>query len=453
MFVDDILLLSKADLAEWHVILDILQHFCFVSGLSINPAKSTVHFWGLSETKLTCLKFSIPYTFFDLNLGFRYLGYQLKLGASSSCDWSWLVAIFERRIGFWCNKWLSLGGRLILVKSVLESLVVYLMTLERIPKKIISQLRRLSFKFLWNDLAGKRRFQLCSWQTLSRPKRSGGWGLKNLAIFNTTLLANSFWRAVTLDSIWHRVIMDKYIGAQPLHLWLRKTQLLQKRASPFWRGLVSSSPVILHWLRWWPGLGSEIKLGRDKLLGLDDRSILSLPLRSHLGSLNFFSLAQMKVETRVSPLLDRWLHSRDFPLIGSMAREWDSFLAALKQAGISLTEARDALIWARGDATGRVTVKNIYVALLPTQDVAALPPWLFQMWKWPIPLKLILFIWLCANEKALTWEVLRKKGWHGPGLCYLCRRATEEIHHLLIHCTFTTEVWNRVLHHFSLTFT
>jgi ribonuclease HI len=327
------------------------------------------------------------------------------------------------------------------------------MTLERIPNKIISQLRRLSFNFLWNDLAGKRRFHLCSWQTLSRPKRSGGWGLKNLAIFNTTLLANSFWRAVTLDSIWHRVIMDKYIGSQPLHLWLRKTQLLQKRASPFWRGLVSSSPVILHWLRWWPGSGSEIKLGRDKLLGLDDRSILSLPLRSQLGSFNFFSLAQMKVETRVSPFPDRWLHSRDFPLFGSMAREWDSFSAALKQAGISLTEARDALIWAGGDATGRVTVKNIYVALLPAQDVAALPPWLFQMWKWPIPLKLILFIWLCANEKALTWEVLRKKGWHGPGFCYLCRRASEDIHHLLIHCTFTKEVWNRLLQHFSLPFT
>jgi len=70
------------------------------------------------------------------------------------------VALFERRIGFWCNKWLSLGGRFILVKSVLEGLVVYWMTLERIPNKIIILLRRLSFNFLWNDLAGKRRFHL-----------------------------------------------------------------------------------------------------------------------------------------------------------------------------------------------------------------------------------------------------------------------------------------------------
>jgi hypothetical protein len=123
----------------------------------------------------------------------------------------------------------------------------------------------------------------------------------------------------------------------------------------------------------------------------------------------------MKVETRAFPLPDHWLHSRDLPLFGSMALEWDSYTAALKQAGISLTDARDSLIWAGGDATGRVSVKNIYAALLPALDVDALPPWLFQMWKWPLPLKHKLFIWLCANGKALTWEVLRKKGWQGPG--------------------------------------
>jgi hypothetical protein len=37
MFVDDILLISKADLVEWKAIMDILQIFCSSSGLSINP--------------------------------------------------------------------------------------------------------------------------------------------------------------------------------------------------------------------------------------------------------------------------------------------------------------------------------------------------------------------------------------------------------------------------------
>jgi hypothetical protein len=161
LFVDDILLMSSAKLSDWLIIMDALSLFCAISGLSINAHKSTVHYWGLSEAELLPFKLSIPFSFIDLTEGFKYLGFRLKPGASSSADWSWLVAIFERRIGFWCNKWLSLGGRLILVKSVLEGLAVYWMTLERLPKKIFKLLRRLSFNFLWNDLPGKHHFHLC----------------------------------------------------------------------------------------------------------------------------------------------------------------------------------------------------------------------------------------------------------------------------------------------------
>jgi hypothetical protein len=200
MFVDDILLFSKADASEWTALLDILQQFCNASGLSINPLKTTVHYWGLSATELSALQGSFPCSFLDLTLGFKYLGYNLKLGASTATDWTWLVATFERKIGGWFYKWLSLGGRLILVNSVLQSLAVYWMLLERIPTKILSLIRKLSFSFLWSDFAGHRRFHLCRWQTLTRPKREGGWGLKNPFIFNKALLACSFWRAISTEN-------------------------------------------------------------------------------------------------------------------------------------------------------------------------------------------------------------------------------------------------------------
>ena len=44
MFVDDVLLMKKADLVEWLVIQDMLQLFCSISGLSINYSKSSVHY-------------------------------------------------------------------------------------------------------------------------------------------------------------------------------------------------------------------------------------------------------------------------------------------------------------------------------------------------------------------------------------------------------------------------
>jgi len=168
------------------------KQITFKYWVSLNYTKSTVHFWGITDTELQQLKDIIPLPFITLSEGFTYLGYQLKMGSSTPCDWQWLVALYEKKINFWCNKWLSIGGRFILVKSVLEGLAVYWMSLERLPAKIIHTLRRLTYNFLWNDLANKRRFHLCSWQELSKPRKTGGWGLKILSTFNSTLLANSF---------------------------------------------------------------------------------------------------------------------------------------------------------------------------------------------------------------------------------------------------------------------
>jgi hypothetical protein len=296
MFVDDVLIMSMADPAEWHCILEVLQRFCLVSGLSINPSKSSVHHWGVSDSELLLLKATIPLSFKNLGDGFSYLGFHLKMGASSSGDWSWLVASFKKKIDFWCNKWLSLGGRLILVQSVLQSLAVYWMMLERIPAKIIISLRSLAFKFLWGGNSDKNRMHLCKWQFISRPKREGGWGLKHLSIFNVALLASSFWRAVSFDSIWHKIICDKYLKSNSLHHWLRKPTLQSARDSPFWKGLVASSSVILHWLCWKPGEGLEILIGRDCILGLSERSFLSPALKLHLRACNISTLAQIRAE-------------------------------------------------------------------------------------------------------------------------------------------------------------
>jgi hypothetical protein len=173
--------------------------------------------------------------------------------------------------------------------------------------------------------------------------------------------------------------------------------------------------VILHWLRWKPGNGKEISLGRDKILGLENRSILSPQLRNRLSSQNFLFLAQLKVTAGAPLLPDRWIHSSLLQLQDPLALEWDAFTLALQSAGISLSNDRDSLLWAGGDASGNLTVKNVYKALLHTQNFAAEPPWLLKIWQWSIPLKIKLFFWLCIKDRVLTWEALRRRGWQGPG--------------------------------------
>jgi hypothetical protein len=168
-----------------------------VSGLKVNPSKSTVHYLGLSETELAPFKLCIPYNFMDLSVGFKYLGYYLKAGLQKSEDWLWLINKVEKRINHWSYRWLSLGGRYTLCKVVLESQPVYWFSLASVPQSILHKLRKLLFNFLWNGNADTNHFHLSRWETLARPKSLGGWGFLNIFTFNKALAASTLWRVLT----------------------------------------------------------------------------------------------------------------------------------------------------------------------------------------------------------------------------------------------------------------
>jgi hypothetical protein len=72
LFVDDILILTRASVQEWTVIMELINKFCMASGLKVNPTKSTVHYLGLSETnlKLSSSVFHITFQIlqWDLNI-------------------------------------------------------------------------------------------------------------------------------------------------------------------------------------------------------------------------------------------------------------------------------------------------------------------------------------------------------------------------------------------------
>jgi hypothetical protein len=171
--------------------------------LSFNTV-SFLLFWTLCHSFL-------PYNFHALSEGFKYLGFFLKIDRYRSADWTWLLEKYERRINHWCSRWLSLGGRLVLTKAVLESQPVYWLALANLPTSIFKQIRQLIYSFLWSGCRKKKSMHLCKWQQIARPKHLGGWGLRNLIGFSRALAANSLWRALMKEGLWQRVIKTKYL--------------------------------------------------------------------------------------------------------------------------------------------------------------------------------------------------------------------------------------------------
>jgi len=108
----------------------------------------------------------------------------------------------DLKIGLWCYRWLSLGGRLTLAKSVLESVPVYWLSLYKIPNSILEGLRRWITLLLWSSSGADNKIHLASWELLSKLKCLGGWGLRNLVLFSRALRMKSLWRGLFSLNLW-----------------------------------------------------------------------------------------------------------------------------------------------------------------------------------------------------------------------------------------------------------
>jgi hypothetical protein len=133
-YADDTLCLGEATLENLWTLKAILRGFELVSGLKVNFSKSRImgvnvphDFLRLASIFLSCRTSTIPFT---------YLG--LPVGASHrrASTWEPLINSLRKRLGGWGNKYVSLGGRVVLLNSVLNAIPIYFLSFMKIPIQV-----------------------------------------------------------------------------------------------------------------------------------------------------------------------------------------------------------------------------------------------------------------------------------------------------------------------------
>jgi len=146
-FVDDTLIIGEKSWLNVCSMRAVLLLFEEVSGLKVNFQKSMLTGVNISDSWLTeaasvmnCRRGTIPFVYLGLPIG----GDSTKLSF-----WKPVVDRIVTRLSLWNNKFLSFGGRLVLLKVVLSSLSVYFLSFFKSPAGIISSLESLSKTFFW----------------------------------------------------------------------------------------------------------------------------------------------------------------------------------------------------------------------------------------------------------------------------------------------------------------
>ena len=196
----------------------ILQCFEVMLGLSINFEKSSIIPLNCQAgwTRRMCDILGCS----SSRLPIKYLGIPLGANPKRVNTWRPIVNRVEKKLSAWKMKILSKAGRLVLIKSMLNSLPLYYLSLFKMSREVAKKIISLQTKFFWGKTGGGSGVPLVSWEVIEKPKNAGGLGVGNLVIKNSTLLFKWWWRFPKEECLLWKKVVYSYNDIhmeQPLH--------------------------------------------------------------------------------------------------------------------------------------------------------------------------------------------------------------------------------------------
>ena len=156
-FADDVLIFTNGSITALKQIMQVLEAYQLSSGQLINVQKSgfLVH-PTLSLARKRVIERITQFTRQELPI--RYLGLPLYLGRSKSAYFVEVCQAVVVQIMSWKLRLISPGGRIILVKHVLASIPVHLLSAVVCPVSIFNRIEQACANFLWGSAGEGTKF-------------------------------------------------------------------------------------------------------------------------------------------------------------------------------------------------------------------------------------------------------------------------------------------------------
>lgn len=182
-FADDSMIITKAEEKEAYILQNILNIYTKASGQRIKAAKSSVMFGkGVPERTKTAIA-----TILRMPISCqasKYLGLPGEWQRSKTQALSWLKDRIWLMLQGWKECFLSQAGKEILIKSVIQSIPNYVMSIFLLPKSFCKKISSMIANFWWRQAGKDNGIHWRSWGVLNKAKREGGMGFRDLHAMN-----------------------------------------------------------------------------------------------------------------------------------------------------------------------------------------------------------------------------------------------------------------------------
>ncbi|KAJ0488248.1 putative reverse transcriptase zinc-binding domain-containing protein [Helianthus annuus] len=348
-----------------------------------------------------CLASSFP---------FKYLGLMVGANMNRINNWKSVYDVFDARLAKWKARLLSIGGRITLIKAVLESIPNYYFSLYKVPVQVVKDLEAKIRNFLWGGEDSVKKLHWVAWDRVSLPKKYGGLGLSKLKNTNIALLSKWGWRfLVDKNRLWSQTI-------EALHKVLNYTKVDGTPLRSFFKASVGNGRNTAFWLDPW---------------------VSNRPLKELFPRL---FLLEMEKGCRVNScfsennhLIWRWKR----PITSEEeVNELVNLCSML--VSVSLNQKQDSWLWngAEDREFSVSAVKKLLDSIRIRSDI-----YVPEECNW-IPKKCSIFIWKAEMGRIATMDELRRRNIGGGDAgCSLCGEADESIEHLFTNCYYALMLW------------
>jgi hypothetical protein len=401
LYADDVALFINPSRRDAAMVRLVLDTFAGVTGLSTNLSKS-------SALPIRCGGFNLEEILQPLNVSVKsfpckYLGMPLSLQQLRKGDYHALLERIDALLAAWKGNLISREGRLVLLKSVLSSMVIYMMTTHKFPMWVIEQIEKKCRAWFWRG-EGSCNGGHCrvSWSIVCRPKELGGLGVHDLTKFGRALRLRWMWLA------WKNPSRPWVGSALP--------------CDDVYQALFSAATVITL------GDGCIANFWKDRWLhGSSPREVAP----------SLFAITYRKNRTVKMALQgNTWLADLRFGLSPEMLPELTALAQLIDEVQLNETQP-DSIRW-RLEESGDYSAKSAYRVQFSGAIYSDFPATVWRCWA---PGKCKFFLWTAALGRILTADALQRRGWENNYFCQLCFRNLETPWHILTECPWTRQVW------------
>lgn len=163
-YMDDVTVICK-DVASLRRVRLLIDIFCMGSGFKINMDKSECKFFGEWDV-------GVQSVWKVCRGSVRVLGVKFESELYGRESWEDVIAKIQRKIQFWSLRTLSMEGKILIIKSVILPILLFLYQVFPAQDRIMRRVVRIVFQFFWSSKAEKLKRE-----KVMKNKMNGGKGM------------------------------------------------------------------------------------------------------------------------------------------------------------------------------------------------------------------------------------------------------------------------------------